>query len=81
VILEVRGISKAFRGLRAVKDASFDLPEGGINALIGPNGAGKTTIFNMLAGVYAPPASAAPSRSSSRSPACRCWTTSWWAHS
>jgi branched-chain amino acid transport system ATP-binding protein len=54
VILEVRGISKAFRGLRAVKDASFDLPEGGINALIGPNGAGKTTIFNMLAGVYAP---------------------------
>jgi branched-chain amino acid transport system ATP-binding protein len=53
-LLEVRGISKSFRGLRAVHDASFELPEGAINALIGPNGAGKTTIFNMVAGVYAP---------------------------
>ncbi|HZS69426.1 MAG TPA: ABC transporter ATP-binding protein [Burkholderiales bacterium] len=53
-LLEVRGISKSFRGLRAVHDASFDIPEGDINALIGPNGAGKTTIFNMIAGVYAP---------------------------
>src|SRR5207244_1856246 len=34
--------------------ASFEIPEGSINALIGPNGAGKTTIFNMVAGVYAP---------------------------
>ncbi len=53
-LLEVRGISKSFRGLRAVNDASFELPEGDINGLIGPNGAGKTTIFNMIAGVYAP---------------------------
>lgn len=53
-MLEVRGISKSFRGLRAVHDASFDIPAGRINALIGPNGAGKTTIFNMIAGVYRP---------------------------
>jgi branched-chain amino acid transport system ATP-binding protein len=53
-LLEVRGISKSFRGLRAVSNASFELPEGDINGLIGPNGAGKTTIFNMIAGVYAP---------------------------
>jgi branched-chain amino acid transport system ATP-binding protein len=53
-LLEVRGISKAFRGLRAVREASFELPQGDINGLIGPNGAGKTTIFNMVAGVYAP---------------------------
>jgi branched-chain amino acid transport system ATP-binding protein len=52
--LEVRQVSKAFRGLRAVREASFDVPEGSINGLIGPNGAGKTTIFNMIAGVYAP---------------------------
>ena len=53
-LLEVAGISKNFRGLRAVHDASFDIAEGSINALIGPNGAGKTTIFNMVAGVYRP---------------------------
>jgi branched-chain amino acid transport system ATP-binding protein len=53
-MLEVRNVSKSFRGLRAVKDASFEVAQGGINALIGPNGAGKTTIFNMIAGVYAP---------------------------
>jgi branched-chain amino acid transport system ATP-binding protein len=53
-LLEVRGVSKSFRGLRAVNDASFEIPEGAINALIGPNGAGKTTIFNMVAGVYRP---------------------------
>jgi branched-chain amino acid transport system ATP-binding protein len=53
-MLEVRSVSKSFRGLRAVRDASFEVPEGAINGLIGPNGAGKTTIFNMIAGVYAP---------------------------
>ena len=52
--LQVRNISKSFRGLRAVNDASFEVPAGSINGLIGPNGAGKTTIFNMIAGAYAP---------------------------
>src|SRR5262245_42200097 len=53
-MLEVRGVSKSFRGLRAVRGASFEVPQGSINGLIGPNGAGKTTIFNMVAGVFAP---------------------------
>jgi branched-chain amino acid transport system ATP-binding protein len=53
-LLEVRGISKSFRGLRAVHDASFEVPEHGIVGLIGPNGAGKTTCFNMIAGVFPP---------------------------
>jgi branched-chain amino acid transport system ATP-binding protein len=55
-LLEVRGVFKSFRGLRAVHDASFEVQPGAINALIGPNGAGKTTIFNMVAGVYPPDA-------------------------
>ncbi|MGA7984343.1 MAG: ABC transporter ATP-binding protein [Burkholderiales bacterium] len=55
-LLEIRSLSKSFRGLRAVARASFEVPEGGLTALIGPNGAGKTTIFNMAAGVYAPDA-------------------------
>jgi branched-chain amino acid transport system ATP-binding protein len=54
--LEVRAISKSFRGLKAVADASFAVVPGAIHALIGPNGAGKTTIFNMVAGVYSPDA-------------------------
>ena len=53
-LLDVKGVGKAFRGLRAVHDASFEVPQGGIVALIGPNGAGKTTCFNMIAGVFAP---------------------------
>jgi branched-chain amino acid transport system ATP-binding protein len=52
--LEVRGISKSFRGLKAVSEASFEVPQGAIHALIGPNGAGKTTCFNMIAGVFRP---------------------------
>ena len=54
--LELNGIGKSFRGLRAVHDVSFAVPAGTIQALIGPNGAGKTTIFNMIAGVFAPDA-------------------------
>jgi len=52
--LRVSHLSKSFRGLRAVREASFEVPTGSINGLIGPNGAGKTTIFNIIAGVYAP---------------------------
>ena len=51
-LLEVDRISKSFRGLKAVQDVSFTVPEGTIVGLIGPNGAGKTTCFNMIAGVY-----------------------------
>jgi len=53
-LLRVDGISKSFRGLKAVSRASFEVPAGAIVALIGPNGAGKTTCFNMIAGVFAP---------------------------
>src|SRR5262249_57213177 len=55
-LLEARGLSKSFRGLKAVAGASFDVAEGSVSALIGPNGAGKTTVFNLIAGVYAPDA-------------------------
>jgi branched-chain amino acid transport system ATP-binding protein len=54
--LDLDGVGKSFRGLRAVHDVSFSVPAGAIHALIGPNGAGKTTIFNMIAGVLAPDA-------------------------
>ncbi len=55
-MLDVERISKHFRGLRAVHEASFAVPAGAIVGLIGPNGAGKTTCFNMIAGVYKPDA-------------------------
>ena len=49
-LLEVRGLRKAFGGVVAVDDVSFDLNRGELLALIGPNGAGKTTCFNLIHG-------------------------------
>jgi branched-chain amino acid transport system ATP-binding protein len=50
-ILSVRGATKAFGGLVAVKGLDLELPKGSIQGLIGPNGAGKTTAFNLITGV------------------------------
>ena len=52
-LLEVRGLSMAFGGLRAVQDARSDASQHGeIVGLIGPNGSGKTTVFNVISGLY-----------------------------
>ena len=53
-LLEVRGLCRAFGGVRAVDDVSFNLDRGRLLALIGPNGAGKTTCFNVINGQLAP---------------------------
>jgi branched-chain amino acid transport system ATP-binding protein len=52
IVLDVRGVSKTFGGIRAVTDASLQVGAGEIHALIGPNGAGKTTLFNLVSGLY-----------------------------
>ncbi|MFT3803985.1 MAG: ABC transporter ATP-binding protein [Burkholderiaceae bacterium] len=49
-LLQVRGLSKSFGGVRAVDGIDFDLHQGELLALIGPNGAGKSTTFNMVGG-------------------------------
>src|ERR1700722_13159993 len=48
--LAIRSLSKAFGGVRAVNEVSFDVKHGEFLALIGPNGAGKSTCFNMING-------------------------------
>ncbi len=50
MLLEARGITKAFGSFKAVVDASATLEQGDILGLIGPNGAGKSTFFNCLTG-------------------------------
>ena len=49
-VLETRGLSKSFGGVRAVAGVDLTMVRGEIRALIGPNGAGKTTLFNILTG-------------------------------
>jgi len=53
-MLQVRSLSRAFGGVKAVDDVSFDVTRGAIHAVIGPNGAGKTTLFNLITGMYTP---------------------------
>ena len=53
-LLEARGVTKSFAGVRAVDDASLVVADRSITALIGPNGAGKSTLFNCISGFLRP---------------------------
>jgi branched-chain amino acid transport system ATP-binding protein len=53
-LLSVRGVTKAFGGVAANVDISFDVGRGEILGLIGPNGAGKTSLFNVISGEVSP---------------------------
>src|SRR2546429_785893 len=51
-ILEMRGVSKSFSGVQALRDVNFTVEAGQIHALVGENGAGKSTLMKVLSGVY-----------------------------
>ncbi|MCU1615047.1 MAG: rbsA3 [Frankiales bacterium] len=55
-LLRLAGVSKAFGGVQALSDISFELAAGEIHALAGENGAGKSTFVKLVAGVYPPDA-------------------------
>jgi branched-chain amino acid transport system ATP-binding protein len=51
-VLELKGLSKSFGGLQAVRGVTFKIMPGDRKAIIGPNGAGKTTLFNLITGIF-----------------------------
>lgn len=53
-MLELKGISKEFGGVRALYDVGFTVRAGSVSALIGPNGAGKSTLLNAISGIDPP---------------------------
>ena len=53
-LIELHGVTKAFGGLRAVRDVSLHVERGEIFSVIGPNGSGKSTLFNLISGVMPP---------------------------
>ncbi|MGX1074864.1 ABC-type branched-subunit amino acid transport system ATPase component/NAD(P)-dependent dehydrogenase (short-subunit alcohol dehydrogenase family) [Bradyrhizobium elkanii] len=55
-MLEIRGLSKSFGGVKATDNVSLDFADGSLTAVIGPNGAGKSTFFNLITGALQPDA-------------------------
>jgi branched-chain amino acid transport system ATP-binding protein len=55
-LLELKGLTKSFGGLRVVSELDITVNEREIVSVIGPNGAGKTTVFNLITGIYRPDA-------------------------
>jgi len=53
-LLEIKNLTKKFKGVTAVNNLSFNVQEGEILGLIGPNGAGKSTVFDMMSGIRPP---------------------------
>ncbi len=50
-MLELKGVSKTFGGVRAVQDVTMSIASGEVRGLIGPNGAGKSTLVNLISGL------------------------------
>jgi ABC-type branched-subunit amino acid transport system ATPase component/ABC-type branched-subunit amino acid transport system permease subunit len=51
-VLEIKGLSKSYSGVKALRDISVSVMPGTVHALIGPNGAGKSTLINCVSGLY-----------------------------
>src|SRR5437867_10275971 len=54
LVLSLRGVSKAFAAVQALRDVSFDCRAGEIHALVGENGSGKSTLLGVASGFLAP---------------------------
>lgn len=52
ILLEMKGITKTFPGVKALSNVNLTVEEGEIHALVGENGAGKSTLMNVLSGIY-----------------------------
>ena len=71
MLLSVEGITKAYPGVVANSDVSFQISEGEIHALLGENGAGKSTLVKMIYGLVRPDSGVMTLRGAAFAPANR----------
>ena len=77
ILIDAKGITKTFPGVRALDGVDFELRAGETHILLGENGAGKSTLMKVLSGAYAPDEGDVRIDGNPSRPSTRAWRSAW----